>query len=44
MRPLDWAVLFAALAGIVLYGLWKGRAARSNLACRLAAARHGPIC
>lgn len=28
MRPLDWAVLFAALAGIVLYGLWKGRRTR----------------
>ena len=24
MRPLDWAVLFAALVGIVAYGLWKG--------------------
>jgi Na+/proline symporter len=28
MRPLDWAVLFAALAGIVVYGLWKGRRTR----------------
>jgi SSS family solute:Na+ symporter len=28
MRGLDWAVLFAALAGIVLYGLWKGRRTR----------------
>lgn len=28
MRPLDWAVLVAALAGIVLYGLWKGRRTR----------------
>ncbi|HEX8291069.1 MAG TPA: sodium:solute symporter, partial [Pyrinomonadaceae bacterium] len=28
MRPLDWAVLFAALAGIVVYGLWKGRRSR----------------
>src|SRR5919112_1260425 len=28
MRPLDWAVLFAALLGIVLYGLWKGRRTR----------------
>ena len=28
MRPFDWAVLFAALAGIVLYGLWKGRRTR----------------
>jgi solute:Na+ symporter, SSS family len=25
MRTLDWAVLCASLAGIVLYGLWKGR-------------------
>jgi SSS family solute:Na+ symporter len=28
MRPLDWIVLFAALAGIVAYGLWKGRRTR----------------
>ncbi|HWS54198.1 MAG TPA: sodium:solute symporter [Pyrinomonadaceae bacterium] len=28
MRPLDWAVLIAALVGIVLYGLWKGRRTR----------------
>jgi SSS family transporter len=28
MRPLDWLVLGAALAGIVLYGLWKGRRTR----------------
>src|SRR5919112_1339428 len=28
MRPLDWAVLFAALAGIVGYGVWKGRRTR----------------
>jgi solute:Na+ symporter, SSS family len=28
MRPLDWAVLLAALAGIVLYGLYKGRRTR----------------
>ncbi|HST52822.1 MAG TPA: sodium:solute symporter [Pyrinomonadaceae bacterium] len=28
MRPLDWTVLFAALAGIVAYGLWKGRRTR----------------
>jgi SSS family solute:Na+ symporter len=28
MRPLDWAVLFAALAGIVSYGVWKGRRTR----------------
>ncbi len=25
MRPLDWIVLFASLAGIVLYGLWRSR-------------------
>src|SRR6201987_2023873 len=25
MRPLDWVVLVCALAGIVLYGLYKGR-------------------
>ncbi|HEX7174820.1 MAG TPA: sodium:solute symporter [Pyrinomonadaceae bacterium] len=28
MRPLDWLVLAAALVGIVLYGLWKGRRTR----------------
>jgi Na+/proline symporter len=28
MRALDWAVLLAALAGIVAYGLWKGRRTR----------------
>ncbi len=28
MRPLDWLVLCASLAGIVLYGLWKGRRTR----------------
>ncbi|MDT7807530.1 MAG: solute:Na+ symporter, family [Acidobacteriota bacterium] len=28
MRALDWVVLFAALAGIVVYGLWKGRRTR----------------
>jgi Na+/proline symporter len=28
MRPLDWGVLLAALAGIVLYGVWKGRRTR----------------
>jgi SSS family solute:Na+ symporter len=28
MRSLDWIVLFAALAGIVAYGLWKGRRTR----------------
>ena len=25
MRPLDWAVLALSVAGIVLYGLWRGR-------------------
>lgn len=25
MRPADWAVLLASLAGIVAYGMWKGR-------------------
>ncbi|HET7436354.1 MAG TPA: sodium:solute symporter, partial [Thermoanaerobaculia bacterium] len=25
MRPVDWLVLIATLAGIVLYGMWKGR-------------------
>ena len=25
MRPLDWAVLIASLAFVVLYGLWRGR-------------------
>lgn len=28
MRPLDWGVLVAALLGIVLYGIWKGRKSR----------------
>ncbi|MBV9925362.1 MAG: sodium:solute symporter [Acidobacteria bacterium] len=28
MRPLDWTVLLAALAGIVGYGVWKGRRTR----------------
>lgn len=28
MRALDWLVLGASLAGIVLYGLWKGRRTR----------------
>ncbi|MFL6334060.1 MAG: sodium:solute symporter [Pyrinomonadaceae bacterium] len=28
MRPLDWAVLLAGLAGIVGYGVWKGRRTR----------------
>ena len=28
MRPLDWAVLLAALAGMVAYGVWKGRRTR----------------
>ncbi|HYY96800.1 MAG TPA: hypothetical protein VE713_20010, partial [Pyrinomonadaceae bacterium] len=28
MRTLDWVVLLAAMAGIVAYGLWKGRRTR----------------
>jgi solute:Na+ symporter, SSS family len=28
MRTLDWLVLLAALVGIVLYGIWKGRRTR----------------
>jgi SSS family solute:Na+ symporter len=28
VRPLDWAVLLAALAGIVAYAVWKGRRTR----------------
>jgi solute:Na+ symporter, SSS family len=28
VRPLDWAVLLAAMAGIVAYGVWKGRRTR----------------
>ncbi|HEX6185673.1 MAG TPA: sodium:solute symporter [Pyrinomonadaceae bacterium] len=28
MRPLDWAVLLAAMVGIVAYGVWKGRRTR----------------
>ncbi|HYE15274.1 MAG TPA: sodium:solute symporter, partial [Pyrinomonadaceae bacterium] len=28
MRALDWVVLVASMAGIVLYGLWKGRRTR----------------
>jgi len=28
VRALDWAVLVAAMAGITLYGLWKGRRTR----------------
>jgi solute:Na+ symporter, SSS family len=28
MRTLDWVVLAAALVGVVLYGLWKGRRTR----------------
>lgn len=28
MRPLDWVVLCAAFAGVVLYGIWKGRRTR----------------
>jgi Na+/proline symporter len=30
MRPLDWAVLSATLAFIILYGLWKSRGAAST--------------
>src|SRR6201987_2005610 len=29
MRPLDWVVLVCALAGIVLYGLYKGRGSKT---------------
>ena len=28
MRPIDWIVLIATLAAIVLYGMWKGRRQR----------------
>jgi SSS family solute:Na+ symporter len=28
VRPLDWAVLLAGMAGIVAYGVWKGRRTR----------------
>ncbi len=28
MSPLDWGVLFAALAGFVAYGVWRGRGER----------------
>jgi SSS family solute:Na+ symporter len=28
VRPLDWTVLLAAMAGIVAYGVWKGRRTR----------------
>jgi SSS family transporter len=28
MSPLDWAVLFTALAGFVAYGVWRGRGER----------------
>ncbi len=30
MRPLDWAVLVASLAGIVAYGLYKGRGSNTT--------------
>ena len=30
MRPLDWAVLAASLAGIVLYGVWRSRGSRTT--------------
>ncbi len=30
MRPLDWAVLAASLAGIVFYGLWRSRGSRTT--------------
>lgn len=30
MRPLDWAVLGASLAGIVLYGLWRSGSSRTT--------------
>jgi SSS family transporter len=29
MHPLDWVVLIATLASVVVYGLWRGRGARS---------------
>src|SRR5579864_5838258 len=29
MRPLDWAVLVCTLAGIVFYGLYKGRGSKT---------------
>ena len=29
MRPLDWVVLLAGFAGIVAYGVWKGRRTRN---------------
>src|SRR5437764_6502644 len=38
MRTLDWIVLLAAMAGIVAYGLWKGRRTR-NLEDFLVASR-----
>ena len=28
MSPIDWGVLFAALAGFVAYGVWRGRGER----------------
>ncbi|GIU74347.1 MAG: hypothetical protein KatS3mg004_1434 [Bryobacteraceae bacterium] len=30
MRPLDWAVLAASLAGIVFYGVWRSRGSRTT--------------
>ncbi|MFZ5926164.1 MAG: sodium:solute symporter [Acidobacteriota bacterium] len=30
MRPLDWAVLAASLAGIAFYGVWRGRGSRTT--------------
>lgn len=30
MRPLDWAVLAASLAGIVFYGMWRSRGSRTT--------------
>jgi Na+/proline symporter len=30
VRPLDWAVLAASLAGIVLYGVWRSRGSRTT--------------
>jgi len=36
MRPLDWVVLGGSLAGIVLYGLYKGRGSRTVAAYLLA--------
>jgi Na+/proline symporter len=30
VRTGDWAVLIASLAGIVVYGLWKGRGSNTT--------------